>query len=60
MVFSRPVDSSEPCSLPLRPTNCLDGGALQAGCVHIRMFLAMKAFIGLGTGMIIGSVPLYQ
>lgn len=36
------------------------GGALQAGSVHIGMFLAMRFITGMGVGMVVGSVPLYQ
>jgi MFS family permease len=36
------------------------GGALQAASVHIGMFLAMRFITGMGVGMVVGSVPLYQ
>lgn len=36
------------------------GGALQAGSVHITMFLIMRFVTGFGVGLIVGAVPLYQ
>ncbi|CAG9992928.1 unnamed protein product, partial [Clonostachys byssicola] len=35
------------------------GGALQAGSVHIAMYLAMRVVSGLGVGALITMVPLY-
>ena len=36
------------------------GGALQAGSVHIGMFLVMRFVTGFGIGALVGLVPLYQ
>lgn len=36
------------------------GGALQAASVHIGMFLTMRFITGMGVGMVVGAVPLYQ
>ncbi|KIW50162.1 hypothetical protein PV05_11777 [Exophiala xenobiotica] len=36
------------------------GGALQAGSVHIAMFLVMRFITGFGIGALVGLVPLYQ
>lgn len=38
----------------------LIGGALQAGSVHIGMFLVMRFITGFGIGALVGLVPLYQ
>ncbi|OAP64182.1 hypothetical protein AYL99_00154 [Fonsecaea erecta] len=39
---------------------CLVGGALQCGSVDVGMFLFARALTGIGTGMIVCGVPLYQ
>lgn len=36
------------------------GGALQAGSVHIAMFIVSRLITGLGIGMLLCLVPLYQ
>ncbi|KAF5008867.1 hypothetical protein FDECE_4891 [Fusarium decemcellulare] len=36
------------------------GGALQAGSVHIAMFMAARFVTGIGIGMLLCLVPLYQ
>ncbi|KAG7412362.1 High-affinity glucose transporter [Fusarium oxysporum f. sp. rapae] len=36
------------------------GGALQAASQNITMFLVMRFFTGVGVGLIVGAVPLYQ
>jgi len=36
------------------------GGALQAASQNITMFLIMRFFTGIGVGLIVGAVPLYQ
>lgn len=38
---------------------CLVGGALVAGSVHIAMLFVMRIIQGIGSGMILGLVPLY-
>ncbi|KAL6240681.1 hypothetical protein RBB50_012391 [Rhinocladiella similis] len=47
-------------SLLLYSIITLIGGALQAGSVHIGMFLAMRLITGFGIGALVGLVPLYQ
>ncbi|KIW84807.1 hypothetical protein Z517_00195 [Fonsecaea pedrosoi CBS 271.37] len=39
---------------------CLVGGALQCGSVNVGMFLFARFLTGIGTGMIVCGVPLYQ
>ncbi|KAF9887180.1 hypothetical protein FE257_010434 [Aspergillus nanangensis] len=36
------------------------GGALQAGSVHVAMFLVMRTITGVGVGLCVGCIPLYQ
>ena len=36
------------------------GGALQAGCVDIAMLAVARVIIGLGIGMLLPAIPLYQ
>jgi MFS family permease len=36
------------------------GGSLQAGSVHVAMFLVMRFIAGMGVGLCVGCVPLYQ
>ncbi|KAJ6114118.1 hypothetical protein N7512_007563 [Penicillium capsulatum] len=51
---------SRRCSILMSCLLLVVGGALQAGSVHIGMFLAMRFITGMGVGMVVGSVPLYQ
>ncbi|KIX97079.1 uncharacterized protein Z520_07193 [Fonsecaea multimorphosa CBS 102226] len=39
---------------------CIVGGALQAGSVHIAMFLIARFLVGYGIGSLVTLVPLYQ
>lgn len=47
-------------SVALSCAICVLGGALQAGSVHIAMFIVSRLIAGLGVGALIGSIPLYQ
>ncbi|OAP57496.1 hypothetical protein AYL99_08234 [Fonsecaea erecta] len=39
---------------------CVVGGALQAGSVHVAMFMVSRFLVGYGVGSLVGLVPLYQ
>ncbi|KAK9382852.1 general substrate transporter [Kockiozyma suomiensis] len=39
---------------------CVIGGALQAGSVHVGMFIAVRFVTGFGVGQLLTSVPMYQ
>ncbi|KAK7208416.1 MFS transporter [Myxozyma melibiosi] len=39
---------------------CVIGSALQAGSVHVAMFIAVRFITGFGVGQLLTSVPMYQ
>lgn len=47
-------------SIQITATICIVAGALQAGSVHIAMFLVARFMMGFGAGMVNVITPLYQ
>jgi MFS family permease len=47
-------------SIQITACLCIVAGALQAGSVHIAMFLVARFMMGMGVGMVNVITPLYQ
>jgi MFS family permease len=47
-------------SIQITASICIVAGALQAGSVHIAMFLVARFIMGFGVGMVNVITPLYQ